>query len=69
MTFSKIILRALLAFGVIAIVQMIAGIFPDSVCWANFCEVTSEMFIFGAALTWLWGPPRMALSPALQRAA
>jgi hypothetical protein len=31
--------------------------FPDSVRWVHFCEVTSENFIFGAIVAWLWGPP------------
>jgi hypothetical protein len=31
-------------------------VFPDAVRWAHFCEVTSEQFIFGAAVAWLWGP-------------
>ena len=44
-------------------------VFPDSVRWAHFCEVTSEMFIFGAAVAWLWGPRKLAYSPALQKAA
>ncbi len=30
--------------------------FPDSVRWVHFCEVTSENFIFGAIVAWLWGP-------------
>ncbi len=30
--------------------------FPDSVRWAHFCEVTSENFILGAFVTWLWMP-------------
>jgi hypothetical protein len=45
------------------------SVFPDSVRWAHFCEVTSEMFIFGAVVAWLWGPPQMAHSPALRQAA
>jgi hypothetical protein len=44
-------------------------VFPDTVRWAHFCEVTSEMFVFGAVVAWLWGPPNMARSPALQQAA
>jgi len=44
-------------------------VFPDSVRWAHFCEVTSEMFVFGAVVAWLWGPPKLAQSPALQQAA
>jgi hypothetical protein len=44
-------------------------VFPDSVRWAHFCEVTSEMFVFGAAVAWLWGPPPLAHAPALRQAA
>jgi hypothetical protein len=44
-------------------------VFPDSVRWAHFCEVTSEMFVFGAVVAWLWGPSKLAHSPALQPAA
>jgi len=45
------------------------SVFPDSVRWAHFAEVTSEMFIFGAVVAWLWGPAKPARSPALQQAA
>jgi hypothetical protein len=45
------------------------SVFPDSVRWAHFCEVTSEMFIFGAVVAWLWGPSKPAQSPALQQVA
>jgi hypothetical protein len=45
------------------------SVFPDSVRWAHFCEVTSEMFVFGAAVAWLWGPSKPAESPALQQVA
>ena len=44
-------------------------VFPDTVRWAHFCEVTSEMFIFGAAVAWLWGPPTPAQAPALRQVA
>ncbi len=44
-------------------------VFPDSVRWAHFCEVTSEQFVFGAVVAWLWGPPKTAHPPALQQAA
>jgi hypothetical protein len=44
-------------------------VFPDSVRWAHFCEVTSEMFIFGAVVAWLWGPPIVAHSPAVRQSA
>jgi hypothetical protein len=44
-------------------------VFPDTVRWAHFCEVTSEMFIFGAAVAWLWGPAQRSKSPFLQQAA
>ena len=30
--------------------------FPDSVRWVHFCEVTSENFVLGAFVTWLWTP-------------
>jgi hypothetical protein len=29
--------------------------FPDSVRWVHFCEVTSENFVFGAVVAWVWG--------------
>ena len=31
--------------------------FPDSVRWVHFCEVTSENFVFGVIVAWLWGQP------------
>jgi len=45
------------------------SVFPDTVRWAHFCEVTSEMFVFGAVVAWLWGPSKPANAPALQEAA
>jgi len=39
-------------------------VFPDSVRWVHFCEVTSENFLFGAIVAWLWGPQKLA-APAL----
>jgi hypothetical protein len=45
------------------------SVFPDSVRWAHFCEVTSEMFIFGAVVAWLWGPSKPSNAPALRQAA
>jgi hypothetical protein len=45
------------------------SVFPESVRWAHFCEVTSEMFIFGAVVAWLWGPSKPARVRALQQAA
>ncbi|MGA2745365.1 MAG: hypothetical protein ABSE44_11800 [Candidatus Sulfotelmatobacter sp.] len=44
-------------------------VFPNTVRWAHFCEVTSEMFIFGVVVAWLWGPPMKTHSPAVQQAA
>lgn len=44
-------------------------VFPDSVRWVHFCEVTSENFVFGAIVAWLWGQPRIVRSPALAHAA
>ena len=43
--------------------------FPDSVRWVHFCEVSSENFVFGAIVAWLWGRPMLAQSRALQHAA
>jgi len=44
-------------------------VFPDSVRWAHFCEVTSSNFIFGAVVAWLWNRPRVAAQPVIARAA
>ena len=30
--------------------------FPSSMKWMHFCKVTSENFIFGAIVAWLWEP-------------
>jgi hypothetical protein len=43
--------------------------FPDAVRWVHFVEVTSENFVFAVVVTWLWGPPKLAQSQALQQAA
>ncbi len=40
--------------GVAALI-MPNGIFPDSVRWAHFCEVTSSNFVFGCVVGWVWG--------------
>lgn len=40
--------------GVAALV-MPNGIFPESVRWAHFCEVTSSNFVFGFVVGWIWG--------------
>jgi hypothetical protein len=44
-------------------------VFPDSVRWVHFCEVTSSNFAFGAIVAWLWGQPKLVQSPALAQAA
>ena len=44
-------------------------VFPDSVRWVHFCEVTSENFVFGAIVGWLWGQPGTALAQAVRQAA
>jgi len=43
--------------------------FPDAVRWVHFCEVTSENFIFGAIVAWLWGRPLPVHPKLLQQAA
>ena len=43
--------------------------FPNSVRWVHFCEVSSENFVFGAIVAWLWGQPSLAQAPALRQAA
>lgn len=43
--------------------------FPDAVRWVHFCEVTSENFVFGAIVAWLWGQPMLARPLALRHAA
>jgi DNA-binding PadR family transcriptional regulator len=42
------------------------GVFPDSVRWAHFCEVTSSNFVFGFVVAWVWGQAHRVrqLSPA-----
>ena len=44
-------------------------VFPDSVRWVHFFEVTSSNFVFGAIVGWLWGQPKLSHSPALAQAA
>ncbi len=43
--------------------------FPDSVRWVHFCEVTSENFVFGAIVAWLWNKPQLAHAAPLRQAA
>ncbi len=43
--------------------------FPDSVRWVHLCEVTSENFVFGAIVAWLWGQTTPAQTLALRHAA
>lgn len=43
--------------------------FPDSVRWVHFAEATSENFVFGAIVAWLWGQPTRAYPQALPKAA
>jgi hypothetical protein len=43
--------------------------FPDSVRWVHFCEVTSENFVFGVIVAWLWGQPTLAGSRLLHQTA
>jgi hypothetical protein len=43
--------------------------FPDSVRWVHLCEVTSENFVFGAIVAWLWGQSTLAQPLALRHAA
>jgi len=43
--------------------------FPDAVRWVHFCEVTSENFVFGAIVAWLWGQPMLAQPLVLRHAA
>jgi len=43
-------------------------VFPDSVRWVHFAEVTSSNFVFGAIVGWLWGQPKLSHSPALAHA-
>ena len=66
------------ALAVGAIFTLISGVapllvpnpvFPDSVRWVHFCEVTSENFVFGAIVAWLWGQPKLVQSRALAQAA
>jgi hypothetical protein len=35
-------------------------VFPDSVRWVHFCEVTSSNFVFGAFVGWIWGQAQPA---------
>jgi hypothetical protein len=66
------------ALAVGAIFTLISGVapllmpnpaFPDSIRWVHFCEVTTENFVFGAIVAWLWGQSKLAHSPALAHAA
>jgi hypothetical protein len=41
-------------------------IFPDSVRWVHFCEVTSSNFVFGAIVAWLWGEKQATSDVRLQ---
>ena len=45
--------------GVAALI-MPNGIFPDTVRWAHFCEVTSSNFVFGFVVGWIWGHAQRA---------
>jgi hypothetical protein len=40
--------------GVAALI-MPNGIFPETVRWAHFCEVSSSNFVFGFVVGWIWG--------------
>lgn len=40
--------------GVAALI-MPNGIFPETVRWAHFCEVSSSNFVFGFIVGWIWG--------------
>ncbi|HVP54886.1 MAG TPA: hypothetical protein VMU45_07815 [Candidatus Eisenbacteria bacterium] len=40
--------------GVAALI-MPNGIFPETVRWAHFCEVTSSNLVFGFVVGWVWG--------------
>ena len=40
--------------GVAALI-MPNGIFPDTVRWAHFWEVSTSNFVFGVVVAWLWG--------------
>jgi hypothetical protein len=44
-------------------------VFPDAVRWVHFCEVTSENFVFGVIVAWLWGQPTLVRTMALRHAA
>lgn len=44
-------------------------VFPDSVRWVHFCEVTTSNFVFGVTVGWLWGEPKLVKSPAFAQAA
>jgi hypothetical protein len=44
-------------------------VFPDSVRWVHFAEVTGSNFVFGVIVGWLWGQPKLSHSPALAQAA
>lgn len=66
------------AFAVGAVFTLLSGVapllmpnpfFPDAVRWVHFCEVTSENFVFGAIVAWLWGQPTAMASRLLHQAA
>jgi hypothetical protein len=46
-----------LAFTLLSSVTLIVPnpVFPDSVRWVHFCEVTSSNFVFGCVVAWVWG--------------
>ena len=44
------------------------AVFPDSVRWVHFCEVTSSNFVFGAVVAWLWSRPHVAPQPVAAHA-
>lgn len=42
--------------GVVPLLQP-NPLFPDTVRWVHFVEVTASNFVFGVMVAWLWGPP------------
>jgi hypothetical protein len=46
-----------LAFTLLSSVTLMIPnpVFPDSVRWVHFCEVTSSNFVFGCVVGWVWG--------------
>lgn len=66
------------AWAVGAIFTLLSGVapllapnpvFPDSVRWVHFCEVTSSNLLFGAIVAWLWGEAGLVKSSVLAHAA